>query len=74
MRNARARHKGRIDGWQDRAEYRLLVALSFILCLGMVTAQRTVTLVKGQRPATGQGLISEAWAAAHATAGYAFII
>ncbi|MTI44845.1 hypothetical protein JM93_02668 [Roseibium hamelinense] len=74
MRSDRMKHKGRIDNWQDRAEYRLLVAVSFILCLAMVIFRRAGYALKGQPRRTDQNFISEAWAAAHATAGYAFIV
>lgn len=58
---------------RDRLEYRLLVALSFVLCLGVAAVRR---LLSGGRAAEGSGrqsVIAEARSAAHAAVGYAFI-
>ncbi|GGB33859.1 hypothetical protein GCM10011316_02430 [Roseibium aquae] len=70
----RAKHTGRLDGWRDRLEYRLLVAITFVLCLVMVSATRSIAALKGKPVSeTGQSLVAEAWSAAHAIAGYAFL-
>ncbi len=71
MESGKLKHKGRISGWDDRLEYRLLVAAAFVICLAMV-AMRRLTRSETQ-DGRGEGLFAEARAAAHAAAGYAFI-
>ncbi|MBO6757564.1 MAG: hypothetical protein JJ902_14625 [Roseibium sp.] len=74
MKSSRCRHRSRVNDWRDRVEYRLLVALSFVICLAMVTVRRMASVLRGRpRSETGQGVVAEAWSAAHATAGYAFL-
>ncbi|MEQ8305629.1 MAG: hypothetical protein RIA09_03635 [Hoeflea sp.] len=70
----RQRQVARGQSRTDRIEYRLLVALAFVICFVMVAASRTIAAFRGRPVDTrGQSVFAEARASAHATAGYAFI-
>jgi hypothetical protein len=59
----------RIAGPYERLEYRLLVKVAFVLCLGLVAAKR----LTARRDEAGHGSIfAEARSAAHAAIGYAY--
>ncbi|EDQ32678.2 hypothetical protein HPDFL43_04006 [Hoeflea phototrophica DFL-43] len=70
----RERQAARGQSRTDRIEYRLLVALAFVICFVMVAASRALSAFRGHPVKThGQSIFAEARASAHATAGYAFI-
>lgn len=70
----RQRQVARGKSRTDRIEYRLLLALAFVICFVMVAASRTIAALRGRSAdARGQTVFAEARASAHATAGYAFI-
>jgi hypothetical protein len=70
----RERQAARGQSRTDRIEYRLLVALAFVICFVMVAASRAFSALRGRPVDThGQSVFAEARASAHATAGYAFI-
>jgi hypothetical protein len=53
----------------DRLEYRLLVTVSFFLCLAVAAASRIAGHDASER---GQSIFAQAKASAHAAIGYAF--
>ncbi|WP_349359977.1 hypothetical protein [Stappia sp.] len=64
-----------IDPW-DRLEYRVLVALAFVLCLTGGLAKRAMRLAAPAKPSASssrESVFAEAKSAAHAAVGYAFI-
>lgn len=70
------RHSGRPAWSRDRVEYRLVVALAFILCLGLAAGKRILGLGHAPRPndrARGESMFAEARSSAHAAVGYAFM-
>jgi len=54
---------------RDRFEYRTLVAISFLPCLGVAMLRRF-----GAEAQAGQTVISEALSSARAAAGYALLV
>lgn len=72
MERTRSGHApGRHFGAGDRIQYRLLVAVSFLLCLVVALAGRVFGAGRGR--VTGQSVFQEAKSAAYAAAGYAFM-
>ncbi|WP_425088120.1 hypothetical protein [Stappia sp.] len=66
---------GLTDPW-DRLEYKALVALAFVLCLGAGLAKRILRLATprpAKPPYLRESIFAEAKSAAHAAVGYAFI-
>jgi hypothetical protein len=58
------------NSWsRDRIEYRVLVALSFFICLAVALAGRIAGSEGGEH---GQSIFAQAKANAHAAIGYAF--
>jgi hypothetical protein len=66
---------GRRKPRTDRIEYRLLVAIAFVICFVMVACVAAFRAIRGnpRRHPWPQSVFAEARASAHATAGYAFI-
>jgi hypothetical protein len=70
----RQRQAARGNSRTDRLEYRLLLAIAFVICFVMVAGSRAYSTLRGRPIDThGQSIFAEARASAHATAGYAFI-
>ncbi|MEM5471715.1 hypothetical protein WNZ14_08250 [Hoeflea sp. AS60] len=70
----RERQAARGRSRADRVEYRLLVAIAFVICFAMAGASRLFAALRGKPvDSHGQSVFAEARASAHATAGYAFI-
>ena len=70
----RERQAARGQSRADRIEYRLLVAIAFVICFAMAGASRLFAAMRGKPLDNhGRSVFAEARASAHATAGYAFI-
>ena len=64
---------GRLMHWRDRTEYRLLVAMAFVICLIGLSAAALFRAIRGNSEQRQGSLIKEARSAAFAAVGYAFI-
>jgi hypothetical protein len=70
--NSRKVASGRLSHFSDRIEYRLLVAVAFLLCLVSILPRRLFGVGAGEGR-EGMTILAEAHSMATAAIGYAFI-